>query len=208
MRLLGCVAKIWLGARDTDAYSNIGNQNWNGTFGPTTPPDYHALPNTLDGTQQRDLNVKATLLRHGNFDYVNNAVIWDPAIPDHTMPNSLYLSGPPAWWGNLPWPPIGANLTPMVGLIPAQQRFANSSPTPTPTPTPQPTPTPTARRHQRPNRRQRLRLQLQRRRPRLPRQRLRQRHYELRRQPQLLLQLQGIRLSRIGFTGQRRITGT
>lgn len=70
------------------------------TFGPITPPDYSALPKTLDGTQQqRDLKVKATLLRHGNWDSLNNAVIWDANIPDHTIPNSLYLTGKPSWWG-------------------------------------------------------------------------------------------------------------
>lgn len=120
-------------------YPNIGNQNWSGTVGPTTPPDYRGLPNTLDGTQQRDLNVKATLLRHGNFDYVNNHTMWDPAIPDHTIPNSLYLPGKPSWWGVLPWPPIGPDRSPMVSQIPAQQRFANGMPTPTPTPAPAPT---------------------------------------------------------------------
>ena len=61
----------------------------------------------VEGTQQRDLNVKATLLRHGNWDSLNNAVIWDANIPDHTIPNSLYLTGKPSRWGDLPWPPIG-----------------------------------------------------------------------------------------------------
>ena len=117
-------------------FPNIGNASHNGTFiGPTTPPDYHTLPNTLDGCQQLDRNVKATILRHGNFDYVNNTVVWDPNIPDHTIPNSLYLSGKPSWWGDdLPWPPIGPDRTPMVGQIPAQQRFANGMPAPAPTP--------------------------------------------------------------------------
>jgi len=104
-------------------YPNIGNSNYLRVLNPTTPPNYRSLPNTLEGCQQLDLNVKATILRHGNFDYVNNHVIWDPAIPDHTIPNSLYLSGKPSWWGVLPWPPIGPDKSPMVGPIPAQQRF-------------------------------------------------------------------------------------
>src|SRR5262249_43333723 len=71
-------------------FPNIGNVHHDGTFiGPTTPPDYSGLPNTLDGCQQLDRNVKATIIRHGNYDYVNNAVVWDPNIPDHTIPNSL-----------------------------------------------------------------------------------------------------------------------
>ena len=111
-------------------YPNIGNHSYTGTFGPTTPPDYHALPNTLDGCQQLDRNVRATILRHGNFDYVNNSTVWDPAISDHTIPNSLYLGGKPSWWGNLPWPPIGPDRSPMVGSIPAQERFRTRSQTP------------------------------------------------------------------------------
>jgi hypothetical protein len=115
-------------------YPNIGNANYLGALAPTTPPSYHALPNTLEACQQLDRNVKATILRHGNFDYVHHAVIWDPAIPDHAIPNSLYLPGKPVWWGALPWPPIGPDRSPMAGPIPAEQRFANGPPTPTPTP--------------------------------------------------------------------------
>jgi hypothetical protein len=132
-------------------YPNIGNTSWSGTLGPTTPPDYHTLPNTLAGCQQLDLNVRNTILRHGNYDVINNAVIWDPNIADHTIPDSLYLTSEPSWWGLSPWPPIGPDLTPMVSQIPAEIRFlAMSTPTPTPTatatpsPTVTPTPTPTA----------------------------------------------------------------
>ena len=67
--------------------------------------------------------VKDTLLRHGNWDSVTNSVIWDPAIADHSLPASLYLSAKPSWWGTLPWPAIGPDLTPMAGKIPAQLRF-------------------------------------------------------------------------------------
>src|SRR5262249_39766235 len=135
-------------------YPNIGNESYSGTWGPTTPPDYSSLPNTLDGCQQLDLNVRNTIVRHGNFDYVTNSTIWDPAIPDHTIPDSLYYSNQPSWWpAGVAWPPIGPDFVPMVNEIPAQIRFlAQSTPTPTPTPTatampavtPTATPTPTS----------------------------------------------------------------
>jgi hypothetical protein len=115
-------------------FPNIGNASYTDTFGPTDPPDYHALPNTLDGCQQLDRNVKATILRHGNWDAANKRVGWDNKISDHTIPNSLYLTAKPSWWGELPWPPIGPDRAPTAGQIPAQQRFANGMPTSVPTP--------------------------------------------------------------------------
>ncbi|MEO8083122.1 MAG: glycosyl hydrolase family 28-related protein [Ardenticatenales bacterium] len=95
-----------------------------------------------------DPNVRATLLRHGNWDSVTNGVVWDPAIPDHTLPASLYLSAKPAWWGDeLAWPAIGPDVTPMVGKIPAQVRYEAAmgiGPTATATATMSPTTSPTA----------------------------------------------------------------
>ncbi len=47
------------------------------------------------GSGVEDPNVAATLLRHGNYDYVTNTVVWDPAIADHDLPASLYRSEMP-----------------------------------------------------------------------------------------------------------------
>jgi hypothetical protein len=80
-----------------------------------------------------DPNVKATLLRHGNFDYVSNSTRWDPAISDHNLPASLYLSGKPAWWGTTPFPPIGPDVSGLTNKIPAQERFERTPPPPLPT---------------------------------------------------------------------------
>jgi hypothetical protein len=69
-------------------------------------------------------DVSATsLYRHGNHDAVHGAVVWDPAVADHTLPSSLYLSGTPGWWpAGLAWPWAGPDLVPMVGTLPAKQR--------------------------------------------------------------------------------------
>lgn len=66
-----------------------------------------------------DQKVLATLLRHGNWESVRNTISWDSAINDHTLPQSLYLSAKPAWWGGAPWPAIGPDLSPMASIIPA-----------------------------------------------------------------------------------------
>ena len=72
------------------------------------------------------------MLRHGNWDSVTNTTVWDPAISDRNLPPSLYLTGKPSWWGNLPWPAIGPDLSPMDGVIPAQWRFNGGSGIPQP----------------------------------------------------------------------------
>jgi len=70
-----------------------------------------------------DANVAATLLRHGNYDYVNNDTIWDPTIAERTLPVSLYLTSRPAWFGNVPFPPIGPDVANLTEKIPAQLRY-------------------------------------------------------------------------------------
>jgi hypothetical protein len=70
-----------------------------------------------------DPKVKATLLRHGNHDYVNDAVVWDSAISEHKLPASLYLTAKPAYFGAVPWPPIGPDVQGLVKEIPARLRF-------------------------------------------------------------------------------------
>ena len=76
------------------------------------------------GSGVDDLNVAATLLRHGNYDYVTNSVVWDPGIADHNLPDSLYLSGKPDWWcQESPWPPIGPDVAGYANDIPATRRL-------------------------------------------------------------------------------------
>ncbi len=70
-----------------------------------------------------DPNTKLTMIRHGNYDYKNKAVVWEPSIADHLIPPSLYLTAKPAFFKDLPWPAIGPDLNPMTGTIPAQKRF-------------------------------------------------------------------------------------
>ncbi len=107
-------------------FPNIGNTSYSGFLQATNPPDYSSLTNDLSApdNQKLDRNVEATILRHGNYDAVNASVTWDSNISDHTIPNSLYLTAKPNWWpADLIWPPIGSDLTPMTGVLPAKRRF-------------------------------------------------------------------------------------
>lgn len=70
-----------------------------------------------------DGNVLATMLRHGNYDYVTKTTKWDTGITDQTIPSSYYLRSKPAFFGSRVWPAIGPDLNPMIGTIPAQERY-------------------------------------------------------------------------------------
>jgi hypothetical protein len=78
-----------------------------------------------------DAQVAATTLRHGNFDYLTNTVKWDPAISDHTLPNSLYLTHKPAFFDagrGYTWPwvdPVGPT---KLYALPAKVRYDAGTP--------------------------------------------------------------------------------
>ena len=76
---------------------------------------------------QSDGTSASTMLRHGNWDIVTNGIVWDPNISDHTIPNSLYLTSKPSFFGNLSWPAVGPDINPMTGTIPAKARYEGQS---------------------------------------------------------------------------------
>ena len=65
------------------------------------------------------------VLREGNFDYVSNLVHWD-TVPQ-ALPDSLYLTSKPAFFGSLTWPwvdPLGAT---KLHTLPARARYEGGS---------------------------------------------------------------------------------
>jgi PKD repeat protein len=79
-----------------------------------------------NGTDPKDSTLPyTTLLRHGNYDFVNGTQMWSSSIADHNIPNSYYLTGKPAFFGNLTWPPFnpanGASVA--MNSLPAGYRF-------------------------------------------------------------------------------------
>jgi hypothetical protein len=80
-------------------------------------PSNCAIDAVLDG------QVASTLLRHGNYDYLGGAAVWDPGITVRELPPSLYLTTAPAYFGAVPWPPIGPDVDGLVHDLPAKLRF-------------------------------------------------------------------------------------
>jgi hypothetical protein len=95
-----------------------------------------------------DTPASATLLRWGNYDTANAAVRWvasevpsglaqfaNPVPSSQSLPSSFYLSAKPSWWGKMPWPAIGpdvtggniANLAGHAYNIPAALCYANTA---------------------------------------------------------------------------------
>ena len=112
-------------------FPNMGNTNYTGTIAASSPIDYSSQAATLAGAQALDLNVAATLLRHGNYDYFHNAVTWDPTIAARALPDSLFRAAKPAYFGKLVWPPFDPTSPPgafdnsTLSRIPAGYRYVN-----------------------------------------------------------------------------------
>jgi hypothetical protein len=71
------------------------------------------------------------IYRHGNWDNITNGVVWDPSNPARTLPNSLFLTSKPDFFGDLPWPwidPTGAIAGDRVKTLPAKDRYDRGVP--------------------------------------------------------------------------------
>jgi hypothetical protein len=79
------------------------------------------------GFQELDLDVPATTLLKGNYNFSDNGVPASESLNGATLPPSLYLSTKPAWFGDLAWPPFGPDTDFEQHTIPAQVRFEQIS---------------------------------------------------------------------------------
>jgi hypothetical protein len=52
----------------------------------------------------------ATDFFHGNYNNVNGSITWATGVTQ-TLPASFYLSSKPAWWGSMPFPATGPDVT-------------------------------------------------------------------------------------------------
>jgi hypothetical protein len=62
------------------------------------------------------------MIRDGNFDWVTASQKWHETPAGFAIPNSLYRTSKPAFFGNNPWPWVNPT-TGAVGILPAKSRF-------------------------------------------------------------------------------------
>jgi len=65
-----------------------------------------------------------TTFLHGDYASATNAVSWANGVT-HSIPPSFYLSSKPGWFGNVPWPAIGPDVT---GGLPNSYGYAYAIP--------------------------------------------------------------------------------
>src|SRR5215208_1386353 len=86
-----------------------------------------------------DPKVAATIVRDGNWDFSTNSQHWHNTPGGYTIPNSMYLTSKPAFFGNNPWPWVD----PASGktyTLPAKARYdGDTGPAPGGAPSPGPT---------------------------------------------------------------------
>lgn len=98
------------------ANRSYDSTNYNFTFGYGTSSDSGAgtSPSSgCDGVSVGPCHSTApatTAFLHGNYTNADGAINWAAGVT-HTLPPSFYLSGKPSWWGSLPWPSMGPDIT-------------------------------------------------------------------------------------------------
>jgi hypothetical protein len=86
-----------------------------------------------------DPQVATYLMRWGNYDTVSGAVRWtasevpsslssyaNPVPSSQTLPASMYLAAKPSWFGSVPWPAIGPDVS--GGTVSGMAGHANKNP--------------------------------------------------------------------------------
>jgi len=141
--VLGSKGHPWIYDNDNKGYGydqhliyslgmpNMGNGGFNGVAQPSKGKPWADWAGILaggkgpgpGGFQELDLDVRATTILKGNYNYKHEAVPANEALSGAGLPKSLYLSEKPAWFGSLAWPAFGPDTTFENNKIPAQARF-------------------------------------------------------------------------------------
>jgi Right handed beta helix region len=127
-------------------YPNMGNTGYSGfantVQGANDWADWNGGYPTVGagGLQELDLDVRRTTTLLGNYDVQTAGVPSAQALGSTTLPNSLYLTGKPTWFGGLTWPAFSPS-SPNMSLIaiPAGYRYINGQDPPADSDTTPPT---------------------------------------------------------------------
>jgi hypothetical protein len=122
MNFLGNVLSTRAGGIYAPTFDGSGNMPWDEV---NQPKIWSIGLDGFDGNWQgpRDPVVEQELLRVGNYDYVRNQI---DTQPSEALPNSLYLTSKPAFFGAASWPwvnPLGTSDAERLGTLPAHARF-------------------------------------------------------------------------------------
>lgn len=74
-----------------------------------------------------DSKTLSTLIRDGNYDYLTNSQKWHNTPGKFTIPNSMYLTSKPSFFGSNPWPWVDPN-TGTLYTLPAKARYEAGAP--------------------------------------------------------------------------------
>lgn len=82
----------------------------------------YRLGNDQSDGSDPDTRCESTSMFHGNYDYPLDETVWTDGLP-HDIPDSLYLSSKPSFFGSIGWPPIGPDVSGYLIDIPAKVRY-------------------------------------------------------------------------------------
>ena len=74
-----------------------------------------------------DTQTLSTVIRDGNYDFLTNSQRWHNTPAGFTIPNSMYLTSTPAFFGSNPWPWVNPT-TGTINTLPAKARFDGGTP--------------------------------------------------------------------------------
>jgi hypothetical protein len=83
---------------------------------------------TNQWSQEPEPGALSTVIRDGNYDYLTNSVHWHNTPGGYPLPNSLYLTAKPAFFGTYTWPWVNPTGTPQLYTLPAKARYDAGTP--------------------------------------------------------------------------------
>jgi hypothetical protein len=111
----------------------IGQTTWspgsvlgNGNCSPSEPTAYRFGCTGSPGSYSDTLSYSTTI-KHANYDFITDGVAYWDGGSDHTLMSSMYYDAAPSFLAGYHWPPIGPDLNPLVGSLPAKDRYEGNS---------------------------------------------------------------------------------